>query len=464
MATDPQHALLDIFRFFPGISGASDVRAVPGGGVVLAMVFDDDVYGTAARMAVEIIAGRVRAERDDERTWRCDATQAQAFVRSLSYASQRPMGAARPPERLSAKPLPTLLSHALIGFEQEYDTLTDGEALINDEALIEDEALAESETLADGQASAPHLGVWANVLRVIGDDGLDLRDLGTRAILAKRAVRVVVRDLEAQGWLKIEKATNVRGPKVLRLTAAGQQARASGERLAAAVEERWRRRYGAARIDGLRAALAAIADSIAVELPHYLTGYGPGDGAITGGPYLAEEPGPPRIPARGEEWPVVLRQSKAAALPLFGLVSIVLAAFAIDYERERLGDLRSASTLLQDVVDGGVPLGRVRERGVTGSGRSTPERHLLVVVARRKRGAATQLVYPTPKARRIRYSYPHLVMEIERNWQAEHGAQTMATLRTELAHLNATLSKPDQPLPAFPDPMRWFRRLHQRNP
>ena len=452
MATDPQRTLLDIFRFFPGISAASNVRAVPGGGVVLAMAFDDDVYGTAARMAVEIIAGRVRAERDDGETWRCDATQAQAFVRSLSYASQRPMGAARPPARLSAKPLPTLLSHALIGFEQEYD------------ALIKDEALIEGEALAEGQASAPHLGVWANVLRVIGDDGLDLRDLGTRAILAKRAVRVVVRDLEAQGWLKVEKATNMRGPKVLRLTAAGQQARGSGERLAAAVEERWRRRHGAARIDGLRAALAAIADSIAVELPHYLTGYGPGDGAITGGPYLAEEPGPPRIPARGEEWPVVLRQSKAAALPLFALVSIVLAAFAIDYERERLGDLRSASTLLQDVVDGGVPLERVRERGVTGSGRSTPERHLLVVVAQRKRGAATQLVYPTPKARRIRDSYPHLVMEIERNWQAEHGAQTMATLRTELAHLDAALSKPDQPLPAFPDPMRWFRRLHQRNP
>ena len=450
MATDPQHTLLDIFRFFPGISSASDVRAVPGGGVVLAMAFDDDVYGTAARMAVEIIAGRVRAERDDGETWRCDATQAQAFVRSLSYASQRPMGAARPPAKLSAKPLPTLLSHALIGFEQQYDTLT------------KDEALTESEALAKGQTSAPHLGVWANVLRVIGDDGLDLRDLGTRAILAKRAVRVVVRDLEAQGWLEVEKATNVRGPKMLRLTAVGQQARASGERLAAAVEERWRRRYGAARIDGLRAALAAIADSIAVELPHYLTGYGPGDGAITGGPYLAEEPGPPRIPARGEEWPVVLRQSKAAALPLFALVSIVLAAFAIDYERERLGDLRSASTLLQDVVDGGVPLERVRERGVTGSGRSTPERHLLVVVARR--GAATQLVYPTPKARRIRDSYPHLVMEIERDWQAEHGAQTMLTLRTELAHLNATLSKLDQPLPAFPDPMRWFRRLHQRNP
>ena len=423
--------------FFPGISAASAARPTQDGGVALAMAFDDTVRGKAARLTVEIIADRVGAIQDGEQRWRCDAKQAQAFVRYLNYASQKPMGAARPPARLAATPLPTLLSHALIGFEQEYDTLAAGDAL------------------------APLLGVWANVLRVIDDDGLDQRDLGARAILAKRAVRVVVRDLQAQGWLTIEKVANVRGLNVLRLTAAGRQARATGERLGAAVEERWRRRYGATRIDDLRTALAAIAATIAVELPHYLSGYGPGDGGITGGHYLAEQPGPPRIPARGEEWPVVLRRSQASELPLFALVSIVLASFAIDYERERLGDLRSASTLLQDIVDEGVPLDRVRDRGVTGSGRSTPERHLVVVVERRQRGTATQLVLPTPKARRIRDSYPHLVMAIERNWQVQHGARTMAQLRAALAFVDAKL---DKPLPDFPDTTLWFRRLHQRNP
>ena len=426
--------------FFPGISAASDARPTQDGGVALAMAFDDTVRGKAARLTVEIIADRVGATQDGEQRWRCDATQAQAFVRYLNYASQKPMGAARPLVKLAATPLPTLLSHALIGFEQEYDTLAAGDAL------------------------APLLGVWANVLRVIDDDGLDQRDLGARAILAKRAVRVVVRDLKAQGWLTIEKVANVRGLNVLRLTAAGRQARATGERLRAAVEERWRRRYGATRIDDLRTALAAIADTIAVELPHYLSGYGPGDGGITGGHYLAEQPGPPRIPARGEEWPVVLRRSRASELPLFALVSIVLASFAIDYERERLGDLRSASTLLPDIVDEGVPLERVRDRGVTGSGRSTPERHLVVVVERHQRGTATRLVLPTPKARRIRDSYPHLVMAIERNWQVQHGARTMTKLRAALAFVDATLGKLDKPLPDFPDTMLWFRRLHQRNP
>ena len=318
----PEAELLEIFKFFPGISAASDARRAPGGGVVLAMEFDNTAHGTAARMTVEIIAERQGMKQRGERRWRCNAAQAQRFVRYLNYASLRPLGPERPPARLAATPLQALLSHALIGFEQEYDSLA-------------------------GDAATPHLGIWANALRVIGDDGLDLRELGPRAILAKRAVRVVVRDLEAQGWIGIEKVANVRGLRMLRLTAPGRHAREAGERLASAVERRWRGRYGAATIDGLRAALAAIADTIDVELPHYLTGYGPGDGAITGGPYLPEQAGPPRIPARGEEWPVVLRWSKATELPLFALVSIVLAAFAIDYERERLGDLRSASTLLQ---------------------------------------------------------------------------------------------------------------------
>ena len=156
---------------------------------------------------------------------------------------------------------------------------------------------------------------------------------------------------------------------------------------------------------------------------------------------------------------MVLRQSKAAELPLFALVSIVLAHFAIDYERERLGDLRSASTVFQEIEDEGTPLEQVRYRGVRGSGRSTPERHLWVVVER-KRGA-TPLVFPSPKMRRSRDSYPHLVMEIERNWRAQYGTATLRALRTGLAALDAKFGSG---FPHFPDTMLWFRKLHARNP
>ena len=434
--TDLPRELLDIFRCFPGIHAASAARETRDGGVALAMRYEDHLHGKIAQLVVAHIATRLGArQRSDE--VRCDAKQVAPFARLLNYASLRPMGTARPPATLSATPLPTLLSHALLAFTADY------------------------EQLAGDDEANPHLGVWANALRVIDDDGLDQRELGPKAILAQRAVRVVVRDLAAQGWLELARTPTERGAKLLRLTAAGRHARDAGAKLATAVERRWRRRFGAATIDGLRTGLATAANAVDVEMPFYLTGYGPSDGNLTGGPYLREEPGPPRIPARGEEWPVVPRTTAAGNEPLFALLSIALAAFAIDYERERLGDLRTASTFLQGVPDEGTPLPAVRDQGVVGSGRSTLERHLVVVVEPRRPGVATRLVYPTPKARRSRDAYPALVQEIERDWRTRLGTQTVANLSTQLETVDATL-KPT--LPAFPDPLRWFRQLHDRNP
>ena len=434
--TDPPHELLDIFRCFPGIHAASAARPTRDGGVALAMRYEDHLHGKIAQLVVAHIATRVGArQRSDE--VRCDAKQVAPFARLLNYASLRPMGTARPPTTLSATPLPTLLSHALVAFTADY------------------------EQLAGDDEANPHLGVWANALRVIDEDGLEQRELGPKAILAQRAVRVVVRDLVAQRWLELTRTPAGRGAKLLRLTAAGRSARDAGAKLATAAERRWRRRFGAATIDGLRTSLTAAANAVDVELPFYLTGYGPSDGNLTGGPYLREEPGPPRIPARGEEWPVVPRSAAAGNEPLFALLSIALAAFTIDYERERLGDLRTASTLLQGVPDDGAPLPAVRDQGVVGNGRSTLERHLVVVVEPRQPGVATRLVHPTPKARRSRDAYPALAQEIERNWQTQLGAKTVANLRTQLETVDAKL---EPTLPAFPDPLRWFRQLHDRNP
>ena len=79
---------------------------------------------------------------------------------------------------------------------------------------------------------------------------------------------------------------------------------------------------------------------------------------------------------------MVLRdpQSDVSDLPLPALLSKVLAAFTIDYERERLGWLGPASNLLQFIDDDGTTLGRAAASGVKGNGKSLLERHLVVVV------------------------------------------------------------------------------------
>ena len=65
--------LLEIFRFFPGVSLGSAVRPTRDGGIALAMAFDGSAHGKAARLVVEHIIDRVGARHDGERRWRLDA-------------------------------------------------------------------------------------------------------------------------------------------------------------------------------------------------------------------------------------------------------------------------------------------------------------------------------------------------------------------------------------------------------
>ena len=147
------------------------------------------------------------------------------------------------------------------------------------------------------------------------------------------------------------------------MTAQGGDARERAAALVKTVEDGWRGRFGGESVDRLRLALASVVDRLPIELPHYLTGYGAGDPSITGGDYLPEQPGPPRIPAHGQDWPVVLREEgdDAGQLPLPALLSEVLAAFSVDYERERLGSLQAASNFLRFVGDDGVTLERAQD-------------------------------------------------------------------------------------------------------
>ncbi len=154
---------------------------------------------------------------------------------------------------------------------------------------------------------------------------------------------------------------------------------------------------------------------------------------------------------------MVLRdpQSGVSDLPLPALLSKVLAAFTIDYERERLGWLATASQLLQFVDDDGTTLGRASASGVNGTGKSRLERHLVVVVEPGRPSDMNRRVYLTPKGKRGRDSYPHLVMEIERNWRSRYGSDHVVNLRTTLESLDRDFGAG---LPDYPNTTAWFFR------
>jgi methyltransferase (TIGR00027 family) len=134
------------------------------------------------------------------------------------------------PQDVSDLPLWALLSRPLLAFAVEYE-----------------------------RAPGPSLALGANVLRVIGPDGVRTRDLPALAGISKEAVAMAVGRLTESGL-----ATEGPDPeggrfKITRLTVAGVAARAAYADRAAAIEAGWRARLGAGRVAALRAALEPLA-------------------------------------------------------------------------------------------------------------------------------------------------------------------------------------------------------------
>ncbi len=367
------------------------------------------------------------------------------LVRNFGYASARMHAlhggdaqSPAPDEINASATLPALLSHALVAFTREY-----GEA---------------------PAAGVPSLPVWANVLRAVGQGGTEA-EVRERAIISRRVLRVVLRELTEMGWLAVEDPTpgkrgKARVPKRIRLTPQGLAMQRAGRERVAAVESRWEQRFGRETLVRLRDALAGVAAGQDLELPHYIVGYGIADASLTGGSYLPAEPGPPRKPARGEEWPVVpCNPSELPSLTLPALLSWALTAFTLDYEAHELGSLPWASVFLRHLKDEGMPLGEARKLcDVVGNGRSGPERHLCVVVTPGKPSDTSRTVYPTPKSRHVRDAWPWLVGEVEREWHERHGT-AVADLRQVLEGMDAEAWIG---LPDYPDTTSWASTAHLR--
>ena len=210
--------------------------------------------------------------------------------------------------------------------------------------------------------------------------------------------------------------------------------------------------------DAVREALAALVAQFDIELPWCLTGYGPADASITGGNHIAAEPGPPRIPHHGQDWPVVLRKpnTDVSQQPLPALLSQALAGFTIDYEWEIFGygaGLNATANLLQHVSDKGISLSDATARGeVSGNGKAGAERHLVAVVEPGKPRDMTRRVLLTPKGKRARDSYAYLVTQVERDWHERYGG-CVQELRTALEAIDGELG---EGLPNYPDTTKWF--------
>ncbi len=113
-------------------------------------------------------------------------------------------------------------------------------------------------TLEFERESGLSLAISANVVRVLNETGVRVRDLPRLGRVAKPAVSMAVGYLTRRGYVTVEPDPSAKQATVVRLTPKGRGARDAYHRLTSIIEERWRTRFGSATVCNLRDALESM--------------------------------------------------------------------------------------------------------------------------------------------------------------------------------------------------------------
>jgi DNA-binding MarR family transcriptional regulator len=102
------------------------------------------------------------------------------------------------------------------------------------------------------------LAIGANILRVLDENAIRVRDLPGLSGVSKEAIALALGVLGKKGAILIEPALAGSRTRVIRLTPAGRQAKEVYLQRLSLIESRWRERFGEAAIDALRRALERL--------------------------------------------------------------------------------------------------------------------------------------------------------------------------------------------------------------
>jgi DNA-binding MarR family transcriptional regulator len=340
----------------------------------------------------------------------------------------------------SRLPLSALLSHVLVAFTIEFDN--------------EFEHQMPHTTTWGPAAHSRHgpwlvsLVMWSNFMQFVGENGVSLRELESLARITN------LKGLERWGYVVVEpdpadsRTAPPRSDWVVRPTPAGRRAQAVWRPLADVIEKRWQARFGKDEIGRLRVSLQALVSQLDVEMPHYLPVVWSGKSEV---PDLKG-----RVPAAAEG-------GIASRLDLSVLLSQVLLAFTIDFERESNVSLPISANALRVLDEKGV---RVRDlprlTGVSKEAISMSvgflQRGRYLVVERDPTDSWTQVARLTATGLQAQDAYRQLPGVIEERWQARFGKDDIRTLRESLERLvsspTAQLSPLFNGLEPYPDGWR----------
>jgi hypothetical protein len=311
--------------------------------------------------------------------------------------------------------LATLLSQALVAFTIEFDN--------------EFERRLPHRTTVGRQAGAQARGpwlvslvMWANFMRFVDERGRPLHELAEQAAMTNLKGLV--------GWSYVVLEPDPADPRpapprrdwLVRTTRGGARAQEVWRPLAGEIEGRWRERFGTPAIAALRAQLEAIVAQLELELPHYL----PVSGVYRQDP---------------ERWRARSGPGEApATLDLSALLSQVLLAFTIDFEREsRLSLVLAANTLRVMGADGVAVRDLPALTGLSKEANAVAlgllERGALALVLANPGAPRTKLAALTERGQRARVKYSRLLRSVEVTWRERFGAETIDRLSASLAGL-----------------------------
>lgn len=324
-------------------------------------------------------------------------------------------------------PLPALLSQALVAFTIEFDN--------------EFEHLAPHRTTdygsTPGAYGAPWLvsmAMWMNFMQFIPEDGISVGELQRRLQVNDKTIEArLTRMGKWWGYVVVNsshissRSSRISKDAIVRPTAGGRKAIEVWRTLAGIIEKRWEERFGGNEIDQLRVALREVASQVAVNLPDGLPvlGYG----------LFSRESEAAR------DRPEVKRKGESGhTLP--ALLSKILLAFAIEFERGSKVSLAVSANVLRLVDEHGV---RVRDlprlAGVSkeaiATGLSFLEKKGYAIVKPESLHSKVKMVLLTPEGSTARDAYDQRVSAIEENWRKRFDEGTIHQLRGSLERIIA---------------------------
>ncbi len=356
---------------------------------------------------------------------------------------------------VSRLPLSALLSQVLVAFTIEFDN--------------EFEHQMPHRTTKHGAPTDPRyapwlvsLVMWFNCMQFVGEEGVTVGELQYLArtetnLAGMQRWRYIVVEPDPTG----NRSKRPLPDAMIHPTPAGRKAQEVWRPLSSIIEKRWQSRFGEGEIDQLREALRGLISQIDVELPDCLPilRYGlfsrehhPGDDRSLG---MSTDHERRMLVGDGN--------GSTSRLTLSVLLSRVLLAFAIEFERESDVSLAISANILrvlneQEVRVRDLPLlTGVSKEAISMAMGILQEGHLALVEPD-PTGSRFKVVRLTPKGREALDAYYQLLGVLEKRWQSRFGKDNIQNLRKLLEHLvgdaTAQLSPLFKGLEPYPDGWR----------